>query len=160
VNLNSARVFEIPGDVVRQTRQGLWRAGKDGYEAFVFWSGQLESEIFRIATAHMPHQTSFKTEDGLLVRVDGEALHRLNSWLYEHGEVLAVQVHGHPAAAYHSETDDAFPIVTTLGGLSIVVPHFARDGVFVDGTAVYRLDDRGWVEIEPDSVDELIKVCG
>lgn len=37
--------------------------------------------------------------------------------------------------AHHSPTDDAFPIVTTLGALSIVLARFGRRGLLVDDTA-------------------------
>ena len=84
----------------------------------------------------MPRQTAYRLSEGLCVRVEGPELHRLNIWLYEHHELLAVQVHAHPTDAYHSETDDTYPIVTTRGGLSLVVqspqkytrsPRFAVD---------------------------------
>ncbi|HEY2053445.1 MAG TPA: hypothetical protein VGH14_05875 [Solirubrobacterales bacterium] len=79
------------------------------------------------------------------MRVDGDALHELNLWLYEHHETLAVQVHAHPTDAFHSETDDAFPIVTALGGFSIVAADFARKGLLCADTAVYRLSREGWL---------------
>jgi hypothetical protein len=83
--------------------------------------------------------------------VEGSELHRLNVWLFEHGEELAVQVHSHPTDAYHSDTDDAYPIVAIRGGLSIVVPDFARDGLLGHGVAYYRLGREGWDEL---SVEE------
>ena len=78
------------------------------------------------------------------MRVEADELHRLNVWLYENAERLAIQVHSHPTEAFHSDTDDAYPIVTTLGGLSLVVPDFARYGVRGPETALYRLSSAGW----------------
>lgn len=91
-----------------------------------------------------------------MVRVDGDALHRLNVWLYQHQQMLGVQVHAHPTDAYHSDTDDTFPIVTTLGGLSLVVPNFCRRDLF-RGSAAYRLTPNGWVESDRPP-HELIEV--
>jgi hypothetical protein len=88
--------------------------------------------------------------------VDGVELHKLNMWLYEAGEVLGVQVHAHPTDAFHSETDDAFPIVATLGGLSIVAADFARDGVLTPQTAIYRLANSGWLPVDADRVLEIV----
>lgn len=76
--------------------------------------------------------------------IEGEALHELNTWLFDSQEILAVQIHCHPHDAYHSETDDEYPIVTALGGTSIVVPEFCRNGFFDKNTAVYRLSETGW----------------
>jgi hypothetical protein len=92
------------------------------------------------------------------VKVDGEALHDLNAWLYEAGETLAVQIHCHPKRAYHSKTDDTFPIVTALGGASVVVPHFCRAGLLATGTVIYRLTEVGWVlsNVEPRNAIRVI----
>jgi hypothetical protein len=78
--------------------------------------------------------------------VDGDELHKLNAWLYEANEVLAVQLHCHPTNAYHSDTDSTYPIVTTVGGASVVIPDFCRHGLLASGTRIYRLTDRGWVQ--------------
>lgn len=79
--------------------------------------------------------------------VEGPALHRLNVWLHEHGEFLAVQVHAHPGEAYHSDTDNTYPIVTENGALSIVVPYFGAAGIRGGGTAAYRLVRGRWREL-------------
>jgi hypothetical protein len=38
---------------------------------------------------------------------------------------VRIQVHTHPGEAFHSPTDDAFPIIHTVGFLSLVIPNFA-----------------------------------
>jgi hypothetical protein len=50
---------------------------------------------------------------------------------------------------------NTFPIVTTLGGLSIVAPDFCCKGLFVPGTAVYRLEVQGWVEKDASLVEVI-----
>jgi hypothetical protein len=40
------------------------------------------------------------------------------------GMGIRVQVHTHPGAAFHSRTDDEFPIIHTPGFLSLVIPNF------------------------------------
>ena len=91
--------------------------------------------------------TSWKL--GLMVRVDGDALHQLNTWLYDHEEVLVVQIHAHPTEAFHSATDDTYPIVTAEGSISIVAADFCRQGLLSESTAVYRLDNQSWLELDP-----------
>lgn len=150
--------FEIPSDAVARTAEALREAGHHGYELFVLWSG-IETDCgFQIRTVHIPEQTSYQTSDGLLVRVEGEALHRLNATLFETGEMLAIQVHAHPTNAFHSSTDSAYPIVTMLGGLSIVVPDFAIRGVFTPGTAAYRLTQHGWKAVRRRQLAALLTV--
>jgi hypothetical protein len=153
VSLQSIRHFLVTEELLEQTGRALRDAGSEGYELFVLWTGVvLRGDTFQIKTWHVPAQTSRKTRNGLLVRVDGQALHELNVWLYEHGEVLAAQVHAHPTGAFHSDTDDAFPIVTAVGGLSLVVPDFARHGVLIPRSAAYRLDAEGWKRVDLDTI--------
>jgi hypothetical protein len=107
----------------------------------------------------IPAQNSYQLESGLLYSVPGEELFRINKLLYEHQLTLIAQVHSHPGAAYHSDTDDAYPIVTVQGGLSIVVPNFGHDAFDLDDWAVYRLSDKNeWKLLEEGEVRELIKV--
>ena len=92
-------------------------------------------------------------------RIEEEDLARLADHLADHGLVLPAQVHSHPGDAYHSEADDADPIVATLGGVSIVVPDFASGPVSPSTWAVYRLvPSEGWVELTADEVDDLIVI--
>lgn len=146
MTLTDVDLFQVPSKIVEQTEEALRRAGFKGYEMFVLWSGCQKGRLFRIQTAHFPKQTSYHLPSGLCVRVEGEELHRLNVWLYESNQILAVQVHAHPTEAYHSETDDTYPIVSTLGGVSIVAPDFCRNSLFANGTAIYRLESAGWIE--------------
>jgi hypothetical protein len=147
LRLTEVKEFLVPEEIISRTEESLRAAGAEGYEMFVLWSGRWEGEDFRFRSAHAPRQSSYRTEDGLLVRVAGEALHRLNRWLLNNDEVLAAQVHAHPRAAYHSETDDTYPIVTALGGLSLVAADFAREGLMADSSALFRLDEEGWSEV-------------
>jgi hypothetical protein len=158
MTLEQISTFGVSVSIVDQTEHSLQAAGSDGYELFVLWSGVIEDEVFRVRNAHVPKQTSYQTEDGLLVRVDGAALHNLNVWLFDNKEMLGVQVHAHPTRAFHSHTDNTFPIVTTLGGLSIVAADFARDGLFNRRTAAYRLTKSGWTPIRKPWRSPLIGV--
>jgi hypothetical protein len=153
--LERIRRFVVSRELLAQTERALRRAGAEGYELFVLWSGVVDSSELAVRTCHVPKQTSSKTRHGLMVRVEGQALHELNLWLYEHNEVLAAQVHAHPAHAFHSDTDDTFPIVTALGGLSLVVPDFARRGVLTNGSAAFRLSNSGWDAVAIDAIKVL-----
>jgi hypothetical protein len=148
----------VPRKIAHQTEQTLQAAGRNGDELFVLWSGHQDGPTFTIRSGHVPLQTAYKTGDGLSVRVEGEELHKLNSWLFERQEILAVQIHCHPDDAYHSETDNRFPIVTTIGGTSVVIPEFCRHGLFVPGTAIYRLSEDGWTLSESKAIEIFVVV--
>lgn len=152
----SIRRFIVPRDLADDTDAQLRAAGRDGVERFVLWSGVIGDDTFRVQTIHVPKQTAYRLAEGLCVRVEGDELHRLNLWLFQHGERLAVQVHSHPTDAYHSDTDDTYPIVTTRGGLSLVVPDFGRFGVRGPGTALYRLGTSGWQELPSQAARVLL----
>ena len=153
----SIRHFVVPGDLASQTDEHLRAAGVAGVERFVLWTGVVTDDRLSIRTMHVPKQVASKTPQGLYVRVDGDELHRLNRWLFENGERLAIQVHSHPTDAYHSDLDDAMPIVTTRGGLSLVVPFFGKNGVRGPSTALYRLSEIGWVEVGAADTHTLLQ---
>jgi hypothetical protein len=142
VTLAGVKEFIVPLELVDQTLEPLQRAGKRGYEAFVLWGGRRDASgrHFEFASAYFPEQTTSRGEEGLLVVVEGDALFRVNRAFYEHGLTLAAQVHSHPADAYHSDTDDAYPLMTLEGGLSGVVPDFGQGGRD-------RLDEWAWYRL-------------
>jgi hypothetical protein len=64
-------------------------------------------------------------------------------------ELYVARIHSHPGDAFHSAADDANPIISFEGGISIVVPFFGlglRRGL--DACAVYQFHDGGWVELK------------
>jgi hypothetical protein len=151
MSLGAVQRFRVGADVVARTEEALCTAGREGYELFVLWSGRVSGPEFFVDTPHVPKQTSYRLDSGLSVRVNGDELHRLNVWLFDASQILGVQIHAHPTGAFHSDTDDAYPIVATIGGLSIVAPDFCRRGLFTSGTALFRLAENGWIE-QPASI--------
>lgn len=133
--------------VLLPTVEALRIAGRRGEEAFVVWTGLEEDEgrRLRFVRAIRPPQIACRTHLGLRVHVDGSALDVINRGCYARGEILAGQIHTHPGEAYHSELDDHRPLVTLLGGLSVVVPHFAQQADQDHaGWAWYRLAGPAW----------------
>lgn len=134
--------FVVPLEVVDQTLEPLQEAGRHGYEAFVLWGGRFgdDGRRFEFVSTYFPEQTTSRGDEGLLVMVDGEALFRVNRAFYEHGLILGGQIHSHPTDAYHSDADDAYPLMTLVGGLSGVVPDFGDGGRG-------RLDEWAWYRL-------------
>jgi len=159
VGLTAVETFVLPRSLLESSLDVLADIGRRRAEGFVVWGGVREGETrFRFEAGLVPEQTAHTTEDGLLVTVHGDALHKINVKLNDNGLMLAGQIHSHPTDAYHSTTDDQLPLVTVLGGLSVVVPDFARDGLDAyEEFAWYRLAGYAqWVEVEPDEVVELV----
>ena len=152
----SIREFFVPADICDMSDRQLREAGLDGNERFVLWSGIARDERLIVRTMHVPTQNAYRLSSGLCVRVEADELHRLNLWLYENCERLAIQVHSHPREAYHSETDDTYPMVTTRGGLSLVVPEFCRYGVRGHNTALYRLSSTGWTALSDSDARHIL----
>ncbi len=123
--LDGVTTFVLPASLIEATLDVLVEAGEDGYEGFVVWGGHVDGDTLAYTSMIVPEQKRLRTADGLLVTVDSEALFKVNKTMYEHGETLAGQVHSHPTHAFHSDTDDCYPLVTMTGALSIVVPNFA-----------------------------------
>jgi hypothetical protein len=158
VTLGNVTRFEVSEGLVHATEDALREAGSKGYELFVLWSGNPADETFRVEHMYVPTQQSYKLRRGVCVRVDAIELDRLNRWLYASHQILGVQVHTHPEDAYHSETDDTYPIVTLLGGLSIVAPNFCRGQLLGTDTAVFRLARKGWLPQSDWRADNLVEV--
>jgi hypothetical protein len=160
-SLSAVRKFSVPLDLVDQTLRRLQRAGRSGYEVFVLWGGKVDQDdvtSFNFTHSYLPEQRTLSTEEGLLVVVDGEALFRVNRAFHKEGLILAAQIHSHPTDAYHSETDDAYPMVTLLGGLSGVVPDFGDGGIRrLEEWAWYRLCGPGqWRPVDSSTSIQFI----
>jgi hypothetical protein len=80
----------------------------------------------------------------------------LNAFLFDlarRGEGVRVQVHTHPGSAFHSKTDDDWPIVHTPRFLSLVIPRFATKGPTFSGAYLTELQTNGqWKQVkQPES---------
>ena len=63
-------------------------------------------------------------------------------------EIYVARIHSHPGDAFHSAADDANPVISFEGGISIVVPFFGlglRRGL--DACAVYLFTGGSWTEL-------------
>ncbi|MGH2724364.1 MAG: Mov34/MPN/PAD-1 family protein [Actinomycetota bacterium] len=82
---------------------------------------------------HPSHQaTAVSTE------VDQEELGRVWDELRSTGRMIVCQVHTHPGTAFHSGTDDHYPVVHSVGFLSLVLPGYADRGLKGAHLAVYQ----------------------
>jgi hypothetical protein len=74
----------------------------------------------------------------------------------EHRTIRA-QVHTHPGDAFHSSTDDHWPVVSQPGFLSIVIPNFAKGPVSLKTTWIGRLEANGhWRSVPMESAITMV----
>lgn len=158
--METIRSVIVPSTVIEDTLRGMQKIGEFGCELLVLWLGELDAQqgIARIRTAFIPKQKPIKGEDGVGYFVTGETLFHLNRGLAETGLRLIAQVHSHPTAAYHSDADDRYAIVTANGGLSLVVPNFGHTSPDLVYWAVYRLREQTWQELSVADVRSLFRI--
>lgn len=157
--LEAVRTVDLPRDCVSAVQAHLRSVGQQGYEGMALWVGVQQEQHFAVTETVIPAQRHIRTSDGVCVMVPAEELHRLNVWLYRRGLTLLAQIHSHPGRAYHSTTDDAYAIATTVGCLSLVVPNFAREPFDLARVAVYRLDAKAnWNEVASAALMRMITI--
>lgn len=149
----------LPRGCISTTHAHLRSVGREGNEGMALWVGVQQDRHFAVAETVIPAQRHIRTSDGVCVIVPAEELHRLNVWLYKRGLKLLAQIHSHPGRAYHSTTDDAYAVATTVGCLSLVVPNFAREPFDLARVAAYRLDGKAnWNEVPPAALARMMTI--
>lgn len=158
-NFSNITNVKFPRNILQEAFDFLRKAGESGYEAVVLFAGTAEKNIYIIQELYIPQQTSYKTPEGLMYQVDQEELFKLDDWLYDNNLSLFCQMHTHPGEAYHSKADDRNCIVTTTGGISVVIPDFAKANINLSIWAVYRLvHNSGWRIINRETANTFIEI--
>jgi hypothetical protein len=142
----------IPGSVLIETGEFLRLAGLRHVEGVVLWIGQTADQNVEIDRVAIPQQIASRWH----FKVPLEGRVRIALTLKE-GEQVVAQIHTHETVAFHSFTDDHKAIIDRQWALSVVVPHFCRNGLSdLRGTAVFAL--RGpidWVQLTPEQINKL-----
>jgi hypothetical protein len=115
--------------------------------------GRRECQVLLLSPWDAPETISGAVHSNHGADRDGFALD--DRWLTQFWLSLArenlgirIQVHTHPGPAFHSPTDDAFPIVHTPGFLSLVIPDFGLGPIGFDDAflAEIQMDGR-WCQV-------------
>lgn len=138
------QTLELDESVMRETFRILRTCGAGRRECQVLWTAPWRAprRITRVIhPRHAAHRGGFRLDDAWLTAFWGQ--------LADRGDGIRVQVHTHPGEAFHSATDDAWPIVHTTGFLSLVIPDFARAEPSLNGAYLCGIDDAGrWCELD------------
>ncbi len=134
----------VTTEVLDQARAFFEERGSHGCEG----TAMIAADPDRIGRRLVIPEQSAGQVPGCWVEVTRQGKLQLATSLGRH-ETYIARIHSHPAAAFHSETDDKNPGLTNHGALSIVVPFFGlglRRGL--DACAVYRLGPGGWAHLD------------
>jgi hypothetical protein len=134
-----------------ETFRLLRDCGRSNRECQVLWvSAWHDSDrIARVVhSQHSGHTFGFRLKDSFINQLWLE--------LAASRSGVRVQVHTHPQEAFHSRTDDKWPIVHTVGFLSLVIPNFALGREGLDGAYLASIEANGsWKKLEPSAVIEV-----
>src|SRR5437879_4913507 len=75
--------------------------------------------------------------------VDADWLGRFAAHQTDQKIVVRAQLHTHPAVAFHSATDDAWPMIGTPGFISVVVPRLGKEPLAIDQLYSCQLSNEG-----------------
>jgi len=119
----------------------------------VYWTGPASSPDIVDGQDHPDHRRSFGS-------YEVESVWLTQYWfrLGREQRAIRAQMHTHPGTAFHSATDDHWPVVAQPGFVSIVIPNFARGRVSLEDAWVGRLATDGrWQAVPPDKAIEIIQ---
>lgn len=129
--------LRLAREVVRETFRVFRECGRGECECAVYWTGPAFDDLVD-EVEHPVHKRSalgYQIDDGWLT----EFWKRLGT----SKRSIKAQVHTHPEEAFHSATDDQWPIVSQPGFISIVIPNFASGEPSLDNAWVGRLQPNG-----------------
>ena len=105
--------------------------------------GRNECIVYATAPKHAPdrvesfiHPTHESTP--VSTTVDSTELHCVWDGLREARRKIVLQIHSHPGSAFHSSTDDNFPVIHSVGFPSLVLPSFGKRGLTGAHLAIYE----------------------
>jgi hypothetical protein len=144
--------LRVPQAVLRDTFTELRRCGAGLRECQVLWTGPWarSSDVTTLVhPAHRSHAGGFELDSAWLT----------SFWqkLTQTASGIRAQVHTHPGRAFHSPTDDAWPIIHTPGFLSLVIPNFAAGDVGFTGAFLTEIGENGqWREVSAPTRIEVV----
>ncbi|MCR4347871.1 MAG: hypothetical protein NUV55_11810 [Sulfuricaulis sp.] len=117
----------------------------------MYWTGPAELSNVVNWQDHPNHRRSPREYE-----IDGTWLTEYWFRLARENRVIRAQIHTHPGQAFHSATDDQFPVVSQPGFISIVIPNFARGAVSLGEAWIGQLGADGhWHELAVESEIEI-----
>ncbi len=131
-------VYQVPRAVLAESFAHFRQCGAGKRECQILWlSPWADPETITevVHPHHQSHQGGFE--------LDPKWLNSFWTILADRRYGIRIQVHTHPEAAFHSRTDDTWPVVHTPGFLSLVIPNFGLGETNFEGAFLAEIDRTG-----------------
>lgn len=140
-------LYRLKSEMLEATFKHFRDCGRSRDECQILWLSPWDNPetISRVVhPKHAAHHGGFMLDDAWL-----------NAFWLDLGDTntgIRVQVHTHPREAFHSRTDDEFPIIHKPGFLSLVIPNFGLGPIgFKDAYLTEIQPDGQWRQVTIDS---------
>jgi hypothetical protein len=131
--------------LLRETFTTFKRCGAGKRECVVYWAGRQNTPGVVTLAIHPTHRAA----QGLY-EIDQAWLNRIWFELADEQLEIRAQVHTHQGQAFHSKLDDDWPLVQTVGFLSLVIPQFGLGRPTLDDSYLVELTSDGtWRTLDP-----------
>jgi hypothetical protein len=139
-------MYYIPRRIVAETFGHFRRCGNGRRECQVLWTSPWDTPQTITNAVHPKHERHIAG-----FALDSEWLNSFCMELANSKSGIRVQIHTHPAEAFHSPTDDQFPIIHAPGFLSLVIPNFGMGEIgFHEAFLAEISPNGGWREATID----------
>lgn len=130
----------------------LRHCGRRRVECVVYWTASLDARDLADEAVHPVHVST-----AWYYEVQAAWLNAFMVRLHQARRTVVAQVHTHAEEAFHSATDDAWPLVRTPGFVSLVIPRFAANEFSAIDAYVAELDSAGrWLEQPVDRLMQFV----
>lgn len=143
----------VPATLLSETFDHFQQCGRGQRECHVLWLSAWDDPNTITRVVRSTHDAN-----AVGYQVDGDWLNKFWLELAETGHGVRVQVHTHAHDAFHSSSDDTFPIVHTPGFLSLVIPDFGTRPPSLDGSFLAEIAPTGdWISLVPTEKIAIIR---
>ena len=145
-------MFSVRQHIVEQTIRNLAECGAGRYECVAYWTGP-NAQVQKVDG--WAHPTNQRASD--FYEVGGSWVPEFFLSLAKQKRGVRAQLHTHRGIAFHSDTDDRYPLVAQAGFISIVLPDYAKGQNLLERSWVGILRPNGqWEEVPFTSICEVI----
>jgi hypothetical protein len=127
------RPLRLPRSLLKAVSGVASACGQGRRECVVYMTAALAHPDRAVGYIHPNHRAT-----AVWTEVDQEELGRVWDELRSTGRMIVCQVHTHPGAAFHSGTDDNYPVIHSAGFLSVVLPEYADGELNGAHLAIYQ----------------------
>lgn len=136
-------MYRLPRRMIDETFATFRSCGAGKRECKLYWASSWQTPAELTHVVHPKHRSN-----AYGVTLDNAWVSALWNELADKGLGVRVQVHTHPGEAFHSSTDDAFPLIHEVGFVSLVIPDFALGPVGFDRSYLTEIQPNGsWKQV-------------